>query len=272
MWEVECTEDVLKFLGNKKTPPHLRRLAIQKISRIADGEFPGNTELCKSVSRTKGLELYEAKLTKSDRILWGIAIHYSKRCRDKVKSNSQLGPHVYSEVIRIWKIVLNHDRIHHGVQQIEMCVKQIEKAHDWETSVSKDCITPLYAGDSSIHSEPNLRSPRIFVDATCDQHTKDEVKTSLRPPATPEGNLLKLYNFSPAIAHSILEHSYDNIHRKYPFKEWRKARTRYHPNARQRVYPIGRKKWYRQNYMLPLPNDEPVSPLVWRCHIPASTS
>ena len=219
-WEVECTDDVLKFLGNKKTPHHLRKLAIQKIRRIADGEFPGNPELCKSVCRTKGLELYEAKLTKSDRILWQIAIHYSKRC-NRDKRSSQSRPHVYSEVIRIWRIVLNHDRIHHGVKHIEMGVKQIEKAHDWETSVSKDCITPLYESASSICREPNLRFPRKFVDATSDQHTKDQVKASLVPPATPEGNLLKLYNFSSAIAHSILKHSYDNIHRKYPFKEWR---------------------------------------------------
>ena len=212
-WEVELTDDAFKFLENEKTQHYLRELAIQKIRRIADGEFPGNPELCKSVSRTKGLELYEAKLTKSGRILWRIAIHYSKRC-NKDKRSSQSGPRVYSEVIRVCKFILNHDRIHHGV-------KQIEKSHDWETSISKDNITPLYEGAPSICHEPNLRFPRKFVDATSDQHTKDQVKAFLVPPATPEGNLLKLYHFSSAIAHSILEHSYHNMHRKYPFKEWR---------------------------------------------------
>ena len=210
-WEVECTDEVLKFLGNKKTPPHLRKLAVQKIQRIANGEFPGNNELCKSVSRKKGLELYEAKLTKSDRILWEVAIHYSKRSTEI--SHVQ---HVYSDVIRVWRIVLNHDRIHHGVQQIERCVRQIEEAHNWETRISKECIIPLIE-KSSIQHEPKKRIPRLYVDA----QTKDQVKISLFPPATPEGNLLKRYVFSSAVAQSVLQQGSDNIHRKYPFDESR---------------------------------------------------
>ena len=206
-WEVECTDEVLKFLGNKKTPPHLRKLAVQKIHRIANGEFRGNNELCKSVSRKKGLELYEAKLTKSDRILWEVAIHYSKRSTEVPHVQ-----HVYSDVIRVWKIVLNHDRIHHGVKQI---VRQIEEAHSWKTCISKDCITPLQSEKSSIQHEPNKRIPRLYVDAESDQQTKDK----LFPPATPEGNLLKRYVFSSAVARSILQQGCDNIHRKYPFDE-----------------------------------------------------
>lgn len=210
-WEVECTDEVLKFLGNKKTPPHLRKLAVQKIHRIANGEFPGNNDLCKSVSSKKGFELYEARLTKSDRILWEVAIHYSKRSTEV--------HHVYSDVIRVWKIVLNHDHIHHGVKQIERCVRQIEKAHNWETRISRDCITPLQSEKSSIQCEPNKRIPRLYVDAECDQQTKDQVKASLCPPATPEGNLLKLYAFSSAVARSVLQQGSDNIHRKYQFDE-----------------------------------------------------
>jgi len=213
-WEVECTDEVLKFLGNKKTSPYLQNLAVQKIHRIANGEFHENYELCKPVSRKKGLELYEAKLTKSNRILWEVAIHYSKRSTEVAH-----GQYVYSDAIRVWKIVLNHDHIHHGVKQIERCVKQIEEAHNWKTRISKDCTTPLQPEKSSIQREPKKRIPRLYVDAECDQQTKDQVKALLCPPATPEGNLLKLYTFSSAVARSVLQQGSDNIHRKYQFDE-----------------------------------------------------
>ena len=214
IWEVECTDEVLKFLGSKKTPLHLRRLAVKKIYRIANGEFQGDHDLCKLVSKINGFELYEARLTNSDRILWEVTIHYSKR-----SSEVAHGQYFYSDVIRVWKIVLNHDHIHHGVKQIERCVRQIEEAHNWETRISKDCITLLFEV-SSAHHESNRKFPKEYTDtvAKLDEETKNQMREALCfPPATPEGNLLKLYRFSSAVARNVLQHGGDNIQRQYPF-------------------------------------------------------
>ena len=56
-WEVECTEEVVKFLKSKRCPPRIIAAAIKKIDRLGH-ERPRS--LCKPVA--KGHQLFEAKL------------------------------------------------------------------------------------------------------------------------------------------------------------------------------------------------------------------
>ena len=72
--------------------------------------------------------LYKAKLTSSARILWGINIQFSERCTKQANRNRTGAPvHVYTEVVRVWDIVLNHDALHQSIQLV-LKIKQQEKS------------------------------------------------------------------------------------------------------------------------------------------------
>ncbi|XP_021354477.1 TPR and ankyrin repeat-containing protein 1-like [Mizuhopecten yessoensis] len=125
-WEVECTADVLTTLCDNDVLPELKRRIVRKIQHLASGER--GKSLCKPVTASKmpqTLRLFEAKLSKECRILWELAIAFSPRLSESAEGEDLAvrGGRIYSEVIRVWNIVFDHDHI-------DRCVKSIIKSHN----------------------------------------------------------------------------------------------------------------------------------------------
>ena len=57
------------------------------------------------------MQLFESKLTKGARLLWQRAVAFSPR-----RSGGTV--HIYADVIRVWSVVADHDRLHRAVVQV----------------------------------------------------------------------------------------------------------------------------------------------------------
>ena len=199
-WEVECTEVFWKELV--KQEKFLIKETFDKLSRLADGEW--HEEFHKSLSGTKIKNLYELKLTKSIRIIWELAIAYSPRLSSQSKSV------LYTEVIRVWSLVVNHDHI-------DKHVKQIERANiRGQQSVIKKELSSC--NQSNLAAAPRKRIPRIYQAKSEDSHTDN----AFFPPASAkedEYNVEGFYTITDGFIESILGHG---DRRDFPFKGWPK--------------------------------------------------
>ena len=193
-WEVECTENVLKFL---KSQNPLKYKVIEQIRRLANGEF--HIRLCKKVSSS--LQLYEAKVTKAVRILWEVAVQFSPRYTGQGNSN-----HVFSDVIRVWSVVLDHDDINHNI-------RMIEKSHaGGQDAAIKIALHSSKQEECKKHSRD--RMPRIF---TLGEKGDISYVPCARLQST-EHNVITFYSLSSATVKCIL--TGENIRRDFPFKVW----------------------------------------------------
>ena len=199
-WEVECTESVLKFIKSDNSR-HLRYKIIQQIRRIASGEF--HKKLCKEVGSS--LKLYEAKITKAARLLWEVAIQFSPRCTGQAGAG-----HIFSEVIRIWSVVLDHDYINHAI-------KMIEKSHARGQNTALKVA--LYSSEQDgCRTHIRDQMPRIF---TLKSNIDQEAIVSLAPTASlnsDEYNVVTFYSLSSSALRCIF--TSDNVRRDFPFKAW----------------------------------------------------
>ena len=110
LWYVQLLPEVTNFIKNNVK---LGKLALQKIAKIADGDW--NEKNRKRMSDK--IELYEARLTDAARILWVIKPKdFSQKDSEKVNMD---GVSIYSEVIYVHAIILKHDRVPHHVKLIE---------------------------------------------------------------------------------------------------------------------------------------------------------
>ncbi len=214
-WEVECPEKVVKFFKDKRIPRQLQEQTVRKIQMLANGEW--RKKLSKPVS-TKVQHLYEARITKSARLLWEVVIQFSPRCSAKSDQESPGSVrHVYSEVIRVWDIVLDHDNI-------DICIRNIERSHELgykACDVARDKLVPL-----AIHGPTNERLPQRYLltsefEAASLKNEGREVIQYAPAASTKEGefNVITFYSFSSAAVKSMLEG--ENARRDFPFKEWR---------------------------------------------------
>ncbi len=215
-WEVECPEKVVRFFKDKRIPRKLQEQAVKKIQMLASGEW--RKKLSKRVSR-KIEHLYEARLTKSARILWEVVVQFSPRCSatSDHKNPTSNVRHVYSEVIRIWDIVLDHDNIH-------LCVQNIERSHErgeLACDLARDRLVPMLPHSSTSERLPQryfLKSEFEATSATYDG-TKSVQYTPAGSTKEDEFNVITFYSFSSAAIRSMLEG--ENTRRDLPFKEWR---------------------------------------------------
>ena len=237
-WEVECPEKVVKFFKDKRTPHWLRQQAVEKIRMIAEGQWHG--KLCKRVGSKPGLCLFEGRVTKSVRILWEVAVQFSARCTNKLTSGSTADTsakilHVYSEVIRVWDIVLDHDRLDH-------CIRNVERSH--ERGHQASVKIPLSQGTESPDSKE--RVPRMFLLGTEMEETEALKGIAKKLQFVPAGstkddeyNVITFYSFSNAFARSMLEG--ENARRDFPFKEWPKEHDIINlPEGRESILLLGR--------------------------------
>ena len=215
-WEVEATEKVVKFFKNKKNPNWLHKFAIQKIKMLAIGDWH-SPKICKRLLAAQEIELvlYETRLTKNARILWEVTRQFSSRRTDKPTSSSDKVVHVYSEVIRIWDIVLHHD-------QLNNCIKHIKKSHERGYSAS---LKLLLVPDEKDVSSANLgvRLPRQY--RLCSDLKEANTDSMQQLPFIPAGctkehehNVITFYSISDPLLESMLKG--EDARRDFPIKEW----------------------------------------------------
>ena len=230
-WEVECPENIAKFFKHKRTPQWLRQQTVEKIRMIAMGRW--TNRLCKRVRSKPELQLFESRVTKSVRILWEVTEQFSARCTNKLSDGNT---HVYSDVIRVWDIVLDHDRLNHCIRNIE---KSHERGHQASVKIYLSQHTECPSG-----SKENL--PRTFLLGTDMEETEALKGIAKKLQFVPAGstkddeyNVITFYSFSNAFARSMLEG--ENARRDFPFKEWPKEHDIINlPEGRESILLLGR--------------------------------
>ena len=218
-WEVEGPEKVKKFFKKTKNDNHgLHKLAKQKIRMLATGDWHG--KICKEVvsDPKKQLVLYETRLTKDARILWEVAKQFSARCTGSPENSSNKVIHVYSEVIRIWDIVLDHD-------QLDRAIKHIRKSHQRGCDASVKLLLIPDHQQTSPQTKSRGRLPRkfrLYSELEESEATNNFVQPLQFIPAgctkENEHNVITFYQFSDILFESMLKGKHDR--RDFPIKEW----------------------------------------------------
>ena len=223
-WEVECTETFWKELSRQQKP--LKEKAFQKLHRLANGEW--HEDFRKPLSGTKNQNLYELKVNGAVRIIWERAIAYSPRL--SLKDSSQNEPtELYTDIIRIWSLVLNHDHINAHVKQIETAnIKGQE-------SVIKTSLS--FQGETDHEISLRERIPRIYkIDPE-----RNINNNAFFPPASAkenEYNVVTFYSVSDGFIESIMKHK--DSRRDFPFKGWPKENEIINLNIDSSVLLLGR--------------------------------
>ena len=211
-WEVEVTAKVIKFFKDrKKIPFDVQGAAAKTIYQLATGKR--NEHLSKLVSCKKSIQLYEARMTKAARILWEKAKSHSSRLTETAHSTTP----IYTDVIRVWEIVLDHDHLN---ERIKHCTEQIEKSHLCEFRLS---LLPQKAAEpmEKVRGREKSDIPMTYLLQTGSEKMKSEYQFT--PAVNAKDNkysLTFLYSFDTITAKSMLFGTNDR--RDFPFKEWHK--------------------------------------------------
>lgn len=270
-WEVECTEKVKKFFANMKVPRYEKEAVVKTVYKLVDGVPINNQKLCKEV-RTSS-KLFEARYSGASRILYELSIQFSPRLTSISGSTSGSKEYIYSEVIRLWDIVRDHDNLNHHIDQIVQC---IEKSHARGETAA--ICTPLKMPQSRqcTQGQAQLRLPQFYVLDECDVKIED-VQTQLLNffPAgstkDDEYNVITFYSFDNSFVKSMLDG--ENSRRDFPFKEWPKEHDIINmPQGKVSILLLGRsgtgkttcclyRLWNQfKSYWIGVVNDEPMIP------------
>ena len=233
-WEVEVTAKVMKFFKDKKkSSSQIRGAAAKTIHSLAEGRR--NEHLSKLVSNEKSLQLYEARMTKAARILWEKAISYSA----KLTGISEIP--VYSEVIRVWEVVLDHDNLD---RRIKFCAEQIEKSHvrGFEASV-KFSLLPQKAPQAiedgeSIRGKEVIDIPVRFLLPTASETALEHRFIPAASTKEDEYNVTTFYSFDTIAFKSMVLGRNDR--RDFPFKEWQKEHEIIKLTSSEAILLLGR--------------------------------
>ena len=220
-WEVECTVKFFKCLKNDKLPLRLRKAIVNRLYRLALGER--SSKLSKEVGGGEGEGLlFECKLTKSARIIWEEAKQFSPRL-----TRGSSTP-VYSEVIRVWDVAWNHDRLHHCIQNVKLSRKKSAES-DIQLSLSKS---------SAVDQTKHVKYPRQFFPS----NETSEVCERFVPAADIDENeysVVSFYSVTSALVSSALADG--NKRKDFPYKEWPKEHTIISlPQNRESILLLGR--------------------------------
>ena len=212
VWEVECTADVWKLLKDKRVLEFVKRRSISKIQRLASGDWTRG--LAKKLDHIPSdIQLYEAKLSKGARILWELAVAFSPRRSEdadrRLGANKSVvkGGCIYSEVIRVWHIVLRHDNL-------QKVIDRVVRSHNR----GSDCILQkrlrgivrqkFHTGSGVV----NQRVPILYLEIDDDDGCSDVKDGAMAaqpyfPPASPnetEYHVMKFYAFTSTLVSNIL--------------------------------------------------------------------
>uniref|UniRef100_A0A8C3HIW8 Tetratricopeptide repeat and ankyrin repeat containing 1 n=1 Tax=Chrysemys picta bellii TaxID=8478 RepID=A0A8C3HIW8_CHRPI len=220
-WEIECTSEMLKKLGSKAVPHYMKKKIILAVQQLGNGEWTQGLQ--KRLKHLKAdIQLYEAKLDKGARMLWELAIDFSPRCSEAaekiIETEQSIHPleksgRVYTEIIRIWDIVLDHCKLDRAISTICTAYNR-----------GLSCILrKKLKGISKIKQSSNLkmqkRIPRCYVEDTEAEKTKEHIIPEYFPPASAvetEYNIMKFHSFSTNMALNIINDMNSAV--EYPFR------------------------------------------------------
>jgi hypothetical protein len=261
-WEVECTDRVKKFFANTKVPKYEKEAVVKTIDKLVDGIPIGNPNLCKEVrSNTK---LYEARYSHASRIIFEFAVQFSPRLTSTTSSKE----YIYSEVIRLWDIVRDHDNLSQHINHIVECIKK-SRARG-ETAAKR---TPLKVKSKQcMQGQAQTRLPQFYV--LKDDNLRIQDEQAFSPAGSTkddEYNVITFYSFDNSFVKSMLNG--ENARRDFPFKEWPKEHDIISmPQGKVSILLLGRsgtgkttcclyRLWNQfQSYWTSVVNDEPLIP------------
>ena len=220
-WEVDCTDRVWKIMRNRKVGFSTRKRIIDKIRMLANGRW--SKTLCKRLegeAKRKDIELYESKLTKGQRIIWEKTIAFSGRCSENPelrldKKNPE--GRIYSDIIRVWDIVLDHDKLQ---RSIGLIVKSHDRGMDCivkrklkgmpvksggNSALTSECLPNKYAEIGDLEQKGNPQAKKSVPKKST---IADNLPQIFFPPASAneqEYHILKFYSFSTALVRTVLE-------------------------------------------------------------------
>ncbi|NWW88824.1 TRNK1 protein, partial [Rhynochetos jubatus] len=244
-WEIECTPEMLKTLSSKAVPHYLKTKTIMTIKQLGNGEW--TRSLQKPLKHLKAdIQLYETKLGKGARMLWELAIDFSPRCSEsaekimeteQTKSCAEKSGRVYTEIIRIWAIVLDHCKLNRVLDNI--CIS-------YNRGLS--CILrKKLKGINKRHENHNVttqkRIPRCYVEDPEAEKSKEHTIPEYFPPASAaelEYNIMKFHSFSTNMALNIMNDVHSSV--EYPFRvgELEYAVIDLNPKPMEPIILIGR--------------------------------
>ncbi|XP_012600871.2 TPR and ankyrin repeat-containing protein 1 isoform X2 [Microcebus murinus] len=220
-WEVECTSEMLKKLSSKVMTKVIKKKIIFAIQQLGNGEWTQGLQ--KRLKHLKGnIQLFEAKLDKGARMLWELAIDFSPRCSENPEKivatewntySMEKSGRVYTEIIRIWDIVLDHCKLADSIRAI--C-----SAYNRGLScVLRKKLKGINKSQVSANMKIQKRIPRCYVEDTEAEKSREHVDPEYFPPASAvetEYNIMKFHSFSTNMAFNILNDMTATV--EYPFR------------------------------------------------------
>ncbi|XP_077978099.1 TPR and ankyrin repeat-containing protein 1-like [Glandiceps talaboti] len=253
-WEVECTSAVWKILKDKRLQHKIKVSIINKIRHLANGNWrPDLSKRLEGVAKQQDIKLFEAKLTKAARILWELAIAFSPRCSEnperRLQTTEQLGAvggRIYSEVIRVWDIVFDHDNVSRSIDNIvkshqrgQHCIikknlKGIDKKEFPKDRATIQRVPMFYREIANVKQEPAIvkkKPPR-----------QDTPKLFFPPASSNEAeyHIMKFYSFSSTLVNNILLNK--DVKVDFPFRvtELEHAIIHLNPDPPSAILLLGR--------------------------------
>ncbi|TRZ26625.1 hypothetical protein HGM15179_000506 [Zosterops borbonicus] len=244
-WEIECTPEMLKTLSSKAMPHYLKAKTIMTIKRLGNGEW--SRGLQKPLKHLKAdIQLYEAKLGKGARMLWELAIDFSPRCSEspekimeteQTKSRLEKSGRVYTEIIRIWAIVLDHCKLNRALENI--CISYNRGL----SCILRKKLKGIIKGHQNHSVTTEKRVPRCYVEDMEAEKSKEHTMPEYFPPASAaelEYNIMKFHSFSTNMALNIINDVQSSV--DYPFRvgELEYAVIDLNPKPMEPIILIGR--------------------------------
>ena len=254
-WEVDCTDNVWKIMRSRNVGNNLRKCIVNKIRLLATGRW--SKKLCKRFEgqpKKEGIHLYESRLTKSQRIIWEKTVAFSNRLSDspehRLKADNSKGK-IYSDIIRVWDIVLDHQKLQPLIDHITKShkrgmdclmktkLKRIPRDTEKDNVSSELCLPSKY-----IEIEESNQAPQPAVEKEVLKTVNSGLSQIFYPPASSndqEYHILKFYSFNSALEKSVLE-SDSSTKVDFPFKvtEREYAIVNLQPNPTTPIILLGR--------------------------------
>ena len=247
-WEVECTSEVWKVLNGKRLESWKKKRFVEKVINLAQGRDNWTPHLCKRLEglpKKHGMLLYETRLTDAARIIWECAVAFSPRYSDE---DSESKNTIYSEIIRIWDIVFDHDNVQRRIGNI---VTSFTRGQD---CILKKELRGLSRVDASQNQGPNLYVKRTQANSSsalevqkdknlADEANDDQVTFFL--PASHHDNeyqVMKFNPFSTAMIKTILKQQPCNVEVDFPFRVTEEEHDiiNFDPSPQSSIILIGR--------------------------------
>ncbi|KAI5944999.1 TPR and ankyrin repeat-containing protein 1 [Manis javanica] len=244
-WEIECTSEVLKKLSSKVMTKVMKKKIILAIQQLGNGEWTQGLQ--KRLKHLEGhIQLFEAKLDKGARMLWELAIDFSPRCSESPEKimatewnshSTEKSGQVYTEIIRIWDIVLDHCKLSDSIRAI------CNAYNRGQSCVLRKKLRGINRGQVSASTKVQKRIPHCYVEDTGAERNRGHLDPEYFPRASAvetEYNIMKFHSFSTNMAFNILSNMTATV--EYPFRvgELECAVINLHPRPPESIILIGR--------------------------------